>query len=83
MQLEANQLGATHRCGEVCELEALAVLLDGADPGVFFALRAIALFSSRKTRSNSSGYPGQSRPDFLQLPQVGRFSSHCAVLVSK
>jgi hypothetical protein len=38
----------------------------------------MALFSSRKTRSNSSGKPGHLRRDFLQLPHVGLFSSHCA-----
>jgi hypothetical protein len=38
----------------------------------------MALFSSRKTRSNSSGNPGHLRRDFLQLPHVGLFSSHCA-----
>lgn len=58
------------------ELEPAELPLDAVVPEVFLAFFAMALFSSRNTRSNSSGYPGQSRPDFLQLPQVGRFSSH-------
>jgi hypothetical protein len=79
--LGTNELQTTYRCGEGCELEPPVLLLDGPDPDVFFALRAIALFSSRNTRSNSSGYPGQSRPDFLQLPHVGLSSLHCGTLV--
>lgn len=64
------------RYGEVCELELPVLLLDRVVPEDFLAFFAIALFSSRKTRSKSSGYPGHTRADFLQLPHVGRFSSH-------
>ena len=46
------------------------------DPETFLALRSNAAFSSRKTRSNSSGYPGHVRPDFRHWVQVGRISSH-------
>lgn len=46
----------------------------------FCALFLVADVSLRNIRSNSSGYPGQSRPDFLQLPHPGpRPSSHCSV----
>jgi hypothetical protein len=50
-----NKIGRAYRCGEVCELEPPVLLLDGPESEDFFALRAMALFSSRKTRSNSSG----------------------------
>lgn len=73
----------TYRCGEVCELEPPVLLLDGVVPEDFRALLAIALFSSRKTRSKSSGYPGHTRADFLQLPHIGLFSSHCAWLAGE
>lgn len=49
------QTEETYRCGEVCELEPAVLLLEGANPVVFFAFRAMALFSSRKTKSKSSG----------------------------
>ena len=57
------------------------VLLEATGPEILLAFLAMALFSSRKTKSKSSGKPGQSRPDFLQFPHTGRFSSHWINLV--
>jgi hypothetical protein len=43
------------------------------------ALRFTAKVSLRKMRSNSSGYPGHARFDFLHCVHVGRTSSHCVI----
>lgn len=75
-------MASTYKLGEVPELEAPVLFVESVGPDVFLAFLAIALFSSRKTRSKSSGNPGQSRPDFLQLPHVGFLSSHCSTSVS-
>jgi hypothetical protein len=65
--------------GEMGSWPALPILWEMAFRLAFWALRSVALVSFRKTRSNSSLYPGHWRLDLAHWLQVGFVSSHYGV----